>query len=133
MNSNEILDLVKQAYKFFGEGNIPAFVELLSDDVEWITPGANNVPFAGARKGKEAVFAFFGDVSATTRINRFEPVEFFADGPRVVAIGVIEAETLSTGKKYAHKFFHSWILNGGKVASHYNFLNTYEVAESFKK
>ena len=133
MNTDNNLELVKKAYEHFSSGNIPAFIELLSDEIIWVTPGPAVVPFAGTRKGKKGVLEFFSQVTATTELKKFAPVEMFTDGNKVIAIGEIDAVTLATGKSYSHKWFHEWTIENGKVINHYNFLDTLQVAESFKK
>jgi ketosteroid isomerase-like protein len=47
--------VVQQGYEAFGRGDIPALLDLLTDDVEWVYQGPSVIPFAGTRHGREGV------------------------------------------------------------------------------
>ncbi len=79
--------VVQQAYAAFGQGDIPAFLSLLTDDVEWSLPGPSVIPWAGTRHGQEGVTEFFSSIGETLEFERFEPREFVAQGDTVVVLG----------------------------------------------
>ena len=55
MSDKTNADVVQQAYAAFGQGDIPAFLSLLADDVEWTLQGPSVIPYAGTRHGHEGV------------------------------------------------------------------------------
>src|SRR5437763_15754104 len=89
MNEAQNTKTVQEAYAAFGRGDIPALLELLTEDVVWhgVYGGSADVPQAGERRGRAAVAEFFGLVAATTEFSRFEPHEFIAAGEKVVTLG----------------------------------------------
>lgn len=54
-------DLVRRAYKAFGEGDLDTLGSFMTEDVSHVVPGDNR--FTGEHKGKDAVFAFYGGIA----------------------------------------------------------------------
>ena len=50
-------NVIRQAYESFAEGNIPAVIDILADDVDWSVPDL--VPQGGSFTGKEGATKFF--------------------------------------------------------------------------
>jgi hypothetical protein len=49
MSAEENVKTAEEGYAAFGRGDLPAILELLTDDIEWIEPGPPDViPAAGA-------------------------------------------------------------------------------------
>ena len=44
-------DVVRETYEAVGRGDIPALLNLLTEDVEWTLQGSTVIPFAGTRHG----------------------------------------------------------------------------------
>jgi ketosteroid isomerase-like protein len=56
MSLEENAQTAQEGYAAFGRGDVPAILELLTDDIEWIEPGPPDViPAAGTYRGKEEV------------------------------------------------------------------------------
>jgi ketosteroid isomerase-like protein len=43
VNEQENLQVVHQAYEAFGRGDVPGVLAMLTEDVEWSTPGPPDV------------------------------------------------------------------------------------------
>jgi ketosteroid isomerase-like protein len=89
----------KDGYAAFMRGDIPAVLELLADDTEWVVPGPSDIPMAGAHQGKQAVLAFFGALGETLEFHIFEPRAFIAQGDTVVALIHADAIVRRTGRR----------------------------------
>jgi hypothetical protein len=87
MSEQENKQIAQQAYENFKTGNIPALLDLVSDDIEWQLPEIENMPFAGKRRGREQVRQFFASVNEEQETLRFEPQEFIAHSDKVVVLG----------------------------------------------
>src|SRR5215211_1899766 len=87
MSDSTNVDVIRRFYGAFGRGDIPAALDLLADDVEWIFRAPSVIPFAGTRRGREGVAQFFSLVGETLEFQQFEPREFVAQGDMVVALG----------------------------------------------
>ena len=129
MKSN--IEIIAQLYADFGQGNIPAILEQLTDDVTWELPASANVPFAGVFEGKAGVAVFFQHVAANNDFHLFNIEKLLADADTVVALGNLKATAKTTGKTSNNKWAHRWDFNGSKVAHHYEYVDSAEIANAF--
>jgi len=129
MKSN--LEIVQTGYDNFLQGNIPAIIDLLSDDITWELPVSANVPFSGIFKGKNAVIEFFQKIAANNDFHEFNVTDFIADGDKVMALGNLKATSKTTGKTSSNKWAHFWELKDGKVLRHYEYVDTAEIRNAF--
>jgi len=113
------LEISKQAYAAFGSGNIPALLDLLSDDVEWrfFSKSELGTPYGGTFKGKQDVAGFFGALAQSTEILSFEPVEFLEGPGHVTTIGRSKGRALPDGKVYETEWIQVAVMDeSGKIA-----------------
>ena len=87
MSERTNTDVVQQGYEALGRGDIPAILDLLTDEVEWIEQGPSVIPFAGTRHGHEGVAEYFSLLDENLEFEQFEPREFVAQGDTVVVVG----------------------------------------------
>jgi uncharacterized protein len=117
MSAEENVQTAQAGYAAFGRGDLPAILELLTDDIEWIEPGPPDVtPAAGTYRGKDEVARFFATLSEAVDINKFEPHEFIAQGDHVVVLIHSESTGKRTGRKLTDHLAHVWTFKGGKLA-----------------
>jgi len=125
MSVEENVQTAKEGYAAFGRGDMPAILELLTDDVEWIESGPPEViPSAGTYRGKEGVGRFFATLSEQVDIHKFEPHEFIAQGDHVVVLISTEATVKSTGRTINNHVAHVWTFKGGKLGRFETFQDT---------
>src|ERR671916_1050842 len=117
MNDKTNADVVQQAYDAFGQGDIPAFLSLLTDDVEWTLQGPSVIPYAGTRHGHEGVEEFFSLVEETLEMEQFEPREFVAQGDTVVVVGYERSVAKATGRFIEQEWVHVYTLRDGKIST----------------
>src|SRR3954451_23393565 len=87
MANQDNTQLVQEAYATFGRGDIPALLDMMTEDIVWVSPGPRDVlPTAGERRGHDQVAQFFSTLNDTEEIQRFEPQEFIAQDDKVVAL-----------------------------------------------
>jgi ketosteroid isomerase-like protein len=129
MKSN--LEIIQSGYNNFLQGNIPALVELLSDDITWELPKSAEVPFSGVFKGKNGVLEFFQQIAATNDFHEFNVTDFISEGDKVIALGNLRATSKTTGKTSSNKWAHFWQLKDGKVIRHYEYADTAEIKNAF--
>jgi ketosteroid isomerase-like protein len=125
MSEEANVQAAQAGYAAFGRGDMPAILEMLADDVEWVDPGpADVLPTAGTHRGKDAVLAWFGALGGNVDFEVFEPREFIAQGDKVVALIHAEATIRNTGKKMVQDEAHVWTFRDGKVARLQLYLDT---------
>jgi len=116
MNEQTNVDVVQRNYEAVGRGDIPAVLDLLTDDVEWTLQGPSVIPFAGTRRGREGVAEFFSLLGENLEFQQFEPREFVAKGDTVVVLGYERSLIKPTGRTIEHEWAHVYTLRDGKIA-----------------
>ena len=66
-------EVVRETYEAVGRGDIPALLNLLTDDVQWTFQGPPTIPFAGTRRGHEGVAEFFSLVGKNSSLKCSSP------------------------------------------------------------
>jgi ketosteroid isomerase-like protein len=132
MNDQEQIELVKKAYSLFKSGDIESLLNLMSEDINWVFPDIENVPFSGKRHGKQAVREFFKTLASEQDVIEFNPIDFFARGDKVVCLGHYEWKTREGGQRYGSDWAHVFTIRDGKVNSFQEYADSAAAAKAFK-
>ena len=133
MSDKTNTEVVQQAYDAFGQGDIPALLNLLTDDVEWSLPGPSVIPWAGTRHGHEGVTEFFSMLGKTLEFEQFEPREFVAQGDTVVVLGHERSLVKAMGRMFEQEWAHVYTLRDGKIAKARFFGDTAATVAAFHR
>jgi ketosteroid isomerase-like protein len=125
------IDVVQETYEAVGRGDIPAVLDLLTDDVEWTLQGPCVIPFAGTRHGREGVAEFFSLVGENLEFQQFEPREFVAQGDTVAVPGYERSLIKLTGRTLEQEWAHVYTLRDGKIAKFRAFEDTAALVVAF--
>jgi uncharacterized protein len=129
MDEQANVNVVKQCYDAFKKGDIASLKSYFAEDISWELPDVPGAPFTGRRHGSARVMEFFEQMSAAQDVNVFEPMEFIAQGPRVVVLGHYGFTVRATGKRYASDWAHIFTVRDGKITALREFLDSH-VAEA---
>ena len=121
------LATVQSLYAAFGGGDVPAFLALLADDIEWSFHGAPGVPYSGTVRGHEAVAGWLGKVVQAEDIQAFEPREFFAGPDHVTVLGWERTVSRASGRTFETEWVHVFSVRDGRVS---RFWGMYDTAEA---
>ena len=133
MSEEENTGLVQRDYSHFQSGDIPALLDSLSEDVEWVTTELEGVPVGGNWRGPEQVGQFFQTLGDTQEVRQLELREFVAQGDTVAALGHYGWHVKSTGREWESDFVPVFTVRDGKVTSFQEFTNTAAIADAFRK
>ena len=133
MSERTNTDVLQQGYEAFGRGDIPAVLDLLTDDVEWTQQGPSVIPFAGTRHGREGVAEYFSLLDENLEFEQFEPREFVAQGDTVVVVGFERSVIKATGHTIETEWAHVHTLRDGKIAKGRLFEDTGAYVEAFHR
>lgn len=123
----------QELYRLFGEGNVPAILELLTNDIKWTCPGPTTIlPYARVYKGKKEVAEFFKLINDNKEFPKFEVREYIAEGDKVVALGYWDAKSKKTGKPYSGDWAMVFNFRDGKISEHREYYDTYGEANASK-
>ncbi len=126
-------EIVQDAYKAFGEGDIPRLLSHIAEHCEWTTPGSNVVPTAGHYSGKQEVARFFNVLGESTEFDSFEPRQFIAEGDQVAVFGHYKARLKGTHHAASSDWIMLFTLHGGKVVKFQEFYDTGSVERVFEQ
>jgi ketosteroid isomerase-like protein len=133
MSTEANTQIVRQAYEAFGSGNIPALLNLVDEQVDWmaIVGAGSKVPTAGARRGRAQVQEFFQTLSKTVDFKRFEPREYVAERDKVVALGFYEGTAKSTGRSWSSDWVMIFTVRDGKIVHFREFTDVMALTAAF--
>jgi uncharacterized protein len=133
MSERENTQLVQQAYRDFQNGDIPALLDALSEDVEWVVPEVEGVPGRGTWRGPEQVGEFFRNLSDTQESRQLELREFVAQGDKVVVLGHYVWHVKATGKEWESDFVHALSVRDGKMTRFQEYTDTAVFGDAFRE
>ena len=133
MAEQENVQTVQGLYAAFQQGDFPAFLNKLADEVEWFVPGPQpTLPWAGLRKGREQVAQFFTEYAQTAEVQQFEPREFIAQGERVIVLGYRRDRVKATGRSFESEWAQLFSLRAGKVVRFRGYIDTAAMVAAFR-
>ena len=133
MSEHENTELVQQVYNSFQSGDIPAMLDSLSEDVQWVTAELEGVPVGGTRQGREQVGEFFQTLSDTQEPRQLELREFVAQDDKVVALGHYAWHVKATGKVWESDFAHVLTVRDGKITRFQEYTDTDALGDAFRE
>jgi ketosteroid isomerase-like protein len=131
--SQENINVINRIYEAFGQRDFAAVLELFGPTIEWIaavnSPLADRSPYRGLDEIRDIVFMRIatGFDSLTVRVD-----EIFGAGDKVVALGFYHGVRKANGKRFQAQLAHIWTLADGKAVKFQQYVDTYQLAESFK-
>ena len=120
------LDIIKQLYQDFAQGNIDNVFAVLAPDVEWIE--SDGIPYGGRFVGHEAilqgVFAKIGEEwdDFSAQVN-----QYIDGGDHIITLGVDSGTFKATGKRMSAPTASVWTLKDGKIIKFVQYIDTLAV------
>jgi ketosteroid isomerase-like protein len=111
--SDRNLDVVRGAYESFSQGDVPAVLGILADDVVWKVPPP--LPQAAEAHGRDEVGAFFQKLVGIWTEFDVQVDDFVASGDRVCAIGRGSGKV--DGRDAGYGFVHCWTMSDGHAVA----------------
>jgi uncharacterized protein len=99
--------------------------DLVADDVEWYVLGSpDELPWAGTFRGTGGVRRWMEVLDEHMDYERFEPVEFFADGDTVIEIVFAAGRARATQRYFESEVVRIWAFRDGKAVRVRSFYDT---------
>ncbi|TDU26891.1 hypothetical protein DFR24_3923 [Panacagrimonas perspica] len=131
MNNN--VAITQEIFGRFGRGDVPAILELLSEDVLIEFYGPPVIPYANTFKGQAGARKFFETVLASVDIHQFDAEEFISERDKVIVTGHLRLTAKSTGGSIESDFVHVITMKDGKWTRFRDFMNTSVAQAAFTK
>ncbi|MGW8768549.1 nuclear transport factor 2 family protein [Streptomyces sp. NPDC055815] len=125
-------DVVDAFFARFGEGDMPALLDLFADGVDFHVAGAPNIPWAGSRTSMDAIAAFFASFGQhLTPAEEYVVATTVVDGAHAVVIGHNRFGVLTTGKTFTNHFALHLTVADGKITGYRMFEDSHAISEAF--
>ncbi len=123
------LDIIKNLYKAFEQGDISSILEILDPQVEWIE--SEGIPYGGVFIGHEAVLqGVFQKIAAEWDNFQATVDEFIDAGDIIITVGFDSGTYKATGKKMQAATASFWTLKAGKVIKFRQYIDTLKVVSA---
>ncbi|MCC6069680.1 nuclear transport factor 2 family protein [Massilia sp. GCM10020059] len=132
MNEQANIELIRQVYDAFLNGDSQRLLSYMAQDIDWDEPQVPNLPFAGKRQGRDSVAEFFRMVATAQQLRDFRPGDFIAQGDRVVVTGHYEWTVRANGVDWGSDWVHLFTVRDGKITAFREFTDTHRAVEAFQ-
>src|SRR5450432_4528043 len=126
MNNNHV-QVVKEFFAAMGRGDKPGLLALSAKNIEWIIPG-KDWPLAGTYRGH----AGLADLLQKSEMleTSTKPLEFIAQGDRVLVIGFAKGKIIATNKTFEDHWVFAITVRNGKLMNIREYIDTQALARA---
>lgn len=117
-------EIVQKMYAAFGRGDTPSILACVADTVDWEFVGPRSLAYAGRRRNRDEVAAFFAAIPQADQIHQFEPREYIEAGEHVTVLGWEQSTALDTKREFSSEWVHVFTVKNDKVTRWRGFFNT---------
>jgi hypothetical protein len=132
MTEKENLETVRKAYDAFGRGDLDVLLELLAEDVEWVTPRVEDIPYSGNCRGRAQVGEFFRALTEAEDVLSMRQDDFLVTGSLVAVRGRMRTRVRATGRTVETPYAHFFSVVDGRIQEFQEFYDTAAVGEAFR-
>jgi ketosteroid isomerase-like protein len=125
-------DVVLAHYTALAARDRAAALATLAEDVDWELIGPPAIPFAGPRRGREAVADFFAAISRLVEIEEFALTRLIEDGDTIVALGHERFRVKATGRAWNAAWVQVHTVVAGKIVHFREYTDTAAIAAAFR-
>jgi len=116
------LQVVRDVYERFAEGDIPGFLDLCAGNIEWVVNGPVTLEKCRTFKGRSGVQEFLDILGESWEFSAFAPKQFVADGPTVVVLGEEKGKDKKSGKQFENRWVHVFDVKDERIVRFREFL-----------
>jgi steroid delta-isomerase-like uncharacterized protein len=135
MNEKENVRVVQQWFMAFGQGDLPAIVNTVAEDVDWQSPVRRTEPgelsWAKPRHSRDEVALYFKELREKVQPEKLEAFQFTAQDDRVVVEGMNRGTVNATGRPYEHDWVMVFTLRDGKITRFRHYYDTADLLAAF--
>jgi ketosteroid isomerase-like protein len=121
---------VSDLYGAYATRNFDRVAELIHEDIDWIIYGPVQVfPFAGHRRGRNAVLAALGGIAKDFSLERYEPRIVIVEGDRAAVMSDVAFRQRATGRVVSMQLANFLRFQDGRLIEFREFANTFDLVE----
>ena len=131
MSASANTAIVEGMFAAFAGADLPAILETLAADVDWVFEGPAAIAYAGRFNGVDGVVSFLTAMIGTLDRPVFVQESILAEGDKVVNTGRFSGTVKSTGKAFECACVHVLTLRDGKITQFLDFADTAQIAAAY--
>jgi len=116
------LEVAKDVYARFAEGDIAGFLSLCANDIEWVVNGPAALEKCRTFNGRSGVQEFLKILGESWEFTAFTPRQFLSDGPTVVVLGEEQGRDKVSGVPFENRWAHVFDVKDGQIIRFREFL-----------
>jgi ketosteroid isomerase-like protein len=109
------IETVQGVYQAFFRRDLPAVLEVLTDDVDW-EAATESAPWYGRYRGKAEVPRFFQALGTSAEVTEFEPLSYTSNETDVMVAIRWTFKSIANGKAGTETLNHWWRFDGDKIS-----------------
>jgi ketosteroid isomerase-like protein len=122
--------IVRDLYDAYGRGDGPGVARFLHDDIDWVIYAPVDIfPFAGVRRGRQAVLAALADLATTYVLRSYQPEIMVVDGDRAAVMSDVHFVQKSSGRALRFRLANFLRFADGLVIEFREFVDTFDAVE----
>ena len=127
MSTQANVEIVRDFFAALGRGDKQGLLALSAEDIEWIIPG-EDWPLAGTHRGH----AGLADLVQKSEMleTSTEPLEFIAQGDRVLVVGFARGRIIATNKTFEDHWVFAITIRNGKLTNIREYIDTQALARA---
>jgi hypothetical protein len=130
MSIRENVETVKGFFAAMGRGDRQGLLARSAEGIEWIIPG--EWALAGVHRGHAGLADLLQKASETMDTSISEPLEFVAQGDRVLVVGFASGSVKATNRTFEDHFVFAITVRKGKVTNIREYIDTLALARACK-
>ncbi|MGC2855534.1 nuclear transport factor 2 family protein [Novispirillum sp. DQ9] len=124
-------DVVRAHYAAIARRDLDAVPDTLAEDVAWDFPACPGIPFAGSRRGRREVAAFFESIRTSVEVREFVVHGMTVDGPLVIVRGRERFCVRATGRDWASEWIQVHTVRDGRITAFREYADTAAIAAAY--
>jgi len=129
MSTQENVQIVKDFFAAVGRGDKQGLLALSAEHIKWIIPG-EDWPLAGTHRGHAGLAELLQKTSGEMEISSPEPLEFVAQGDRVLVVGFATGKVKATNRTFEDYFVFAITVRNGKLTNIREYVDTQVLARA---
>jgi ketosteroid isomerase-like protein len=122
--------IVRRLYEAYVRGDGERVAALIDDEIDWVIHGPVDVfPFAGVRKGKEAVLKALAAIARDYELKSYVPELIIADGNRAAVLSDAAFTQRSTGRLLRFRIVNFLRWRENKLVEFREFTDTLDLTQ----
>ena len=130
MSENATRATVTELYDAYQRRDFERIAAMLHEDIDWVIYGPIDVfPFAGLRRGREAVLQALAAIGEVYLLESYQPEVIVVDGDRAAVMSDVSFKQRATGRTLRFRLANFLRIKDGKLIEFREFADSFDLVE----